>query len=225
MAPLPLRVALPLAFLTQGSYALDDGNRAAIGHGLRRRYDPTNDRYREKAMTPFGRLCALAGCAALILAQAQRASSEEYTGYRRIGAWNLARKTSASGHRIEMMAVAAKETESDFFLIMCSPSSANLYISIVTKETSLTKDEPLLLKARFSFDSGTSEFQMRKVLVDDQAVLRDDTKVDVAALTDAMSKSRSMGLEAEGFKRSYDIGGFADAFGIVDSACRGTAEP
>jgi hypothetical protein len=159
------------------------------------------------------------------LAQARPAASAEYTGYRRIGAWNLARKTSTSGRRIEMMAVAAKETESDFFLIMCSPTSANLYVSIVTKEESLTKDEPLLLKARFSFDSGTSEFQMRKVIVDDQAVLRDDTKVDIVTLAEAMRNSNSMALEAEGFKRSYDIGGFADAFGIVDSACRGSVEP
>jgi hypothetical protein len=176
-------------------------------------------------MTPFPKLCAFAASLVVILAQAQPGLPDEYTGYRRIGAWNLARKTSPSGKRIEMMAVAAQETGNDFFLIMCSPSSANLHISIVTKEPSLNKDEPLLLKARFAFDAATTEFTMRKVSVEDQAVLRNDTKADIAALTQTMGKSHAMALEAEGFRRSYDISGFADAFGVVSSACRASAEP
>jgi hypothetical protein len=175
-------------------------------------------------MAPFPRLCALAACVVLISTPAPPARADHYTRHLRIGAWNLARKSSPSGKRIEMMAVAAKETEDDFFLVMCAPGSANLYISIVTKEPTLTKEEPLTLKARFAFEAATSEFEMRKVLVDDQAVLRNDTKADIAALSVAMGNSHSMILEAEGFKRSYDIDGFADAFAVVEGACHGSAE-
>ncbi|MFI5014860.1 MAG: hypothetical protein ACHQAY_21195 [Hyphomicrobiales bacterium] len=167
----------------------------------------------------------LLACLALLAAHGSPARADDYVGYRRIGAWNRAKKTTPAGKRIEMMAVAAKETESDFFLIMCATAKTSLYVSLVTREPALTVEEPLRLKVRYDFDETPSEFEMQKVLVDDQAVLRDEKKTDIDAMLSAIAKSRTMKITAGAMTRSYDLGGFAQAFEIVDTACRKSANP
>jgi len=166
----------------------------------------------------------LLACLALLGGSALPAHADEYVGYRRIGEWNLAKKTSPEGRRIEMMAVASKETDGDFFLIMCAITEPRLYVSIVTKDKGLVgTEEPLRLKVRYAFDDAASDYEMRKVLVDDQAVLRDDDRADIEAIMSGFSAAQTMQITAGPLSRSYDLGGFAQAFAIVDGACKAAA--
>ncbi|SDR20307.1 hypothetical protein SAMN05444161_2076 [Rhizobiales bacterium GAS191] len=178
-----------------------------------------NPRLRRRRLTPPALAAALALPLALALAVSP-AHADDYVGYRRIGAWNLAKKTAPTGKRIEMMAVSPRDSEADFFLIMCASATTSLYVSIVTKDPALTVEEPLRLDVGYSFDGTPSHFEMHKVLVDDQAVLRDDDKAHIGALIAALGEASHMIITAGAFARSYDLGGFKQAFEIVDTACR-----
>jgi hypothetical protein len=171
----------------------------------------------------FSTLGAILALPAMLLLMLAPARADDYVGYRRIGSWNLAKKTTKAGKRIEMMAVAPKENESDFFLIMCAGETSSLYVSIITKDPTLTVEEPLRLDVGYAFDDRPAHFEMHKVLVDDQAVLRDDDRAHVAALIADFGTARQMTVTAGSFMRSYDLDGFKAAFGIVDAACSKSA--
>jgi hypothetical protein len=175
---------------------------------------------RASAPPILGALLALPAFLFLALAPAR---ADNYLGYRRIGSWNLAKKTTPAGKRIEMMAVASKENEDDFFLIMCAGETSSLYVSIITKDPTLTVEEPLRLDVSYGFDGRPAHFEMQKVLVDDQAVLRDDDKVHVAALIAAFGTARQMTVTTGTFMRSYELDAFKPAFEIVNTACSKSA--
>jgi hypothetical protein len=174
---------------------------------------------------PFWPLCRLTLplLVALLALPVMQARADNYVGYRRIGSWNLAKKTAPNGKRIEMMAVAPAESETDFFLIMCASTTGTLYLSLVTKDPALTVEEPLRLDVGYDFDGTQSHFQMHKVLVDTEAVLRDDDKAHVEAIVSALGKARRMTVTAGAFTRGYELDGFSQAFTIVEAACRRSA--